>query len=163
MSGKTDFTQHEDIFIQILKQWDASLDSMAALFRLRLTCTTAKKVVDTILEPGQTAIPPWLAMLYARKSFITDNEVIAAIHTIDRDLRYIKMAEIFRTLQENYFFDERVVGMILYHMQIKIDDFILAIKACITHNFHKAILLLGDVLMRAMRRHIKTCDVVLSI
>jgi len=161
MSGNTDFTQHEDVFIQIIKQWDASLDSMEALVRLRLTCTTAKKIVDTILEPGQTAIPPWLAMLYARKSAITDKEVGAAMQTPDRNLRYIKLAEIFRTLEENYFFDERVVEIIFYKMKVKIDDFISAIRDCILHNFQKGILLLGDVLMRAMRCYVKNSDVVL--
>jgi len=161
MSGNTDFTRHEDVFIQIIKQWDASLDSMAALVRLRLTCTTAKKIVDTILEPGQTAIPPWLAELYATKSAVTDNEVSAAMQTIDRNLRYMKLAEIFRTLQDNYFFDERVVGVIFSNMKVKIDDYILAIRDCISHDFKKGILLLGDVVIRAMRCYVKNSDVVL--
>jgi len=161
MSLKMDFTQHEDILHHILNQWDASLDSMVALLRLRQTCTKAKKIVDIMLQPEHKNIPQWLAVLHTRKSAITDNEVSAAIHTRDRTVRYIKMAEIFRTLQEKYFFDERVVGMIFYHMQLKIDDFILAIRDCITHKFHEAIMLLGDVLMRAMRCYIKDCDVVL--
>jgi len=161
MSGNTNFTQHEDVFLQILKQWDASLDSMVSLLRLRATCTTAKKIVDAILEPGQTAIPPWLAALYASKSAITDREVRAAMQTPDRDSRYIELAEIFRTLQQNYYFDERVVGVIFYNMKVKIDDYILAIRDCISHNYYEGILLLGDVLMRAMRCYVKNRDTIL--
>ena len=161
MVWKLDFTQHEDVFIQIIKQWDASLDSMTALLRLRLTCTTAKKIVDTILEPGQTAIPHWLAVLYASKSAITDNEVSAAMQTRDTNLRYIKLAEIFFTLQDNYFFDERVVEVIFSNMKVKINDYILAIRDCISHDFKKGILLLGDVVIRAMRCYVKNSDVVL--
>jgi len=167
MQRKTDFTQHEDVLLQILQRWDASLDSMAALLRLRLTCTKAKGMVDTILEPGQKAIPQWLAMLHARASAITNNENYGGTATKQpplvaaRNLRCVKMTEVFRTLQENYFFDERVVGMIFCNMHTVVDEIILAIEASITHNFHEAIRLLGDVCIRAMRCHITNRDIIL--
>ena len=71
-----DFTKNEDVLRHILGQWDASVDGFAALLRLRSTCTNAKHIVDTLLQP----VPPWLAMLYARTSGTTDNEVLLKLN-----------------------------------------------------------------------------------
>jgi len=170
MLGKSDFTKNEDVLRHILEQLDASVDSFATLLRLRLTCTIAKNTIDTMLQPGQKEVPQWLAMLRARTSAITHSKVLLDLNggagtkqdpPIHWKLRYITRAEVFRTLQENYFFDERVVGIIFYHMQTKVDDIILAVETSITHKFHEAICLFGDVCIRAMRCHIKNRDIVL--
>jgi len=170
MSGKSDFTKNEDVLLQILEQWDALIDSMAALLRLRLTCTKAKSIIDTILQPGQKAIPHWLATLHARTSAITDNEVLLNINggagtkkhpQIDRKFRYIKRTEVFCMLQENCFFDERVVRIIFHHMRTEVDHIIEAIETSITHKFHEAISLLGDICIRVIQCHVKNRDIVL--
>jgi len=165
-----DLTKNEDVLRHILGQWDALVDSFAALLRLRSTCTNAKHIVDTLLQPGQKEIPPWLAMLHARTSGITDNEVLLKLNgcagtqehpVVHWKLRYITRTEIFRTLQQNYFFDDRVVRMIFHHMRAYVDDMILAVNN-ITHVFHEAIRLLADVCIRAMRCHIKNRDIVVQ-
>lgn len=170
MSRKTDFTKNEDVVRQILEQLDASVHSFATLLRLRVTCATAKSIIDTMLQPGQEEIPQWLRMLRARTSAVTHSEVLLDLAggagtkedpPIHWKLLYISRAEVFRMLQENYFFDERVVGIIFCHMRTKVDDIILAVQTAITHKFHEAICLFGDVCIRAMRCHIKDRDIVL--
>jgi len=42
-----------------------------------------------------------------------------------------------------------------------VDDIILAVETSITHKFHEAIVLLGDICIRAMRCHIKNRHIVL--
>ena len=164
-----DLTKNEDVLRHILGQWDASVDSFAALLRLRSTCTKAKHIVGAILQPGQKDIPPWLATLHARTSGVTDDEVLLKLNggagtqehpVVHWKLHYITRTEVFRTLQQNYFFDDRVVGIIFRHMHPKLDNMILAVKT-ITHVFHQAVRLLADVCIRAMRCHIKNRDIVL--
>jgi len=46
-------------------------------------------------------------------------------------------------------------------MRAEVDEMILAVEISITHVFHEAIRLLGDVCIRAIRCHIKTRDIVL--
>jgi len=165
-----DFTQDVDIFQQVLEYCDASLDSFVTLLRLRCTCHKVKRIVDTILLPGQKAVPRWLAMLHARTSTITDNEVLANVNggagtkehpRIGRKYKYIKRAEVFRTLEENYFFDERLVRMIFNHMRTEVYQIIEATETSITHDFQEATLLLGDVCINAMWCHVKNRDIVL--
>jgi len=170
MSGRTDFTKNEDVVRQILEQLDASVDSFATLLRLRVTCATAKSIIDTMLKPGQEEIPRWLGMLRARTSGVTHSAVLLDLAggagtkedpPIHWKLWYISRAEVFRMLQENYFVDRRFVGIIFWHMRTKVDDIILAVQTAITHTFHEAICLFGDVCIRAMRCHIKDRDIVL--
>ena len=165
-----DFTKHADVLHLILAQWNASVDSFAALLRLRSTCTTAKQSVDTMLQPGQDKVPHWLPLLYARTRDITNREVLLNLRggpgmeetpQIHESLRYITRAEVFRNLQPSYFFDEKAVGIILYHLNTQLDMVILAIEHSITHQFHAAIRLLGDVCIRAMRCHLKNRDILL--
>jgi len=165
-----DFTQDVDIFQQVLEYYDASMESFAMLLRLRSTCRKVKRIVDTILLPGQKAVPRWLAMLHARTSTITEEEVSANVNggagtkehpRIGRKYKYIKRAEVFRTLEENFFFDERLVSMIFYHMRTEVYQIIEAIDTSITHDFQEATLLLGDVCVKAMWCHVKNRDIVL--
>jgi len=79
---------------------------------------------------------------------------------IHEALRYITRAEVFRTLQES-FFDERAVSIIFYHLHTNLDGVILAIKMSITQQFHAAILLLGEVCIRAMQCHRRNRDILL--
>ena len=88
------------------------MESFARLLRLRSTCRKVKRLVDTILLPGQKAVPQWLAVLHARTSAITSGEVLANINggagtkehpRIGRKYKFIKRVGVFRTLEENYF------------------------------------------------------------
>ena len=170
MSGKTDFTKNEDVVRQILEQLDASVDSFATLLRLRVTCAAAKSIIDAMLQTGQEGIPQWLGMLRARTSAVTHSTVSLDLAggagtkedpPIHWNLWYISRAEVFRMLQENYFVDSRFVGIIFWHMRTKVDHIIVAVQTAITHTFHEAICLFGDVCIRAMRCHIKDRDIVL--
>jgi len=167
---RVDCTKNEDVFRQILDQLDTSVGSFAALLRLRSTCTTAKGIIDGMLHPVSKEIPGWLRMLRARTSAITHSKVLLDLNggagtqddpPIHWKLKYITRADVFRTFQENYFFDERVVGIILDCMHTRVGDIILAVRDAITHNFHEAVCLFGDVCIRAMRCHIKNRDIVL--
>jgi len=164
------FTRDADIFRQVLEHCDASIESYVMLLRLQSTCRIAKRTVDAFLLPGQKDVPRWLAVLHARTNTITEDEVLAHVNggpgtkehpRIGRRYKYIKRAEVFRVLQDNYFFDERLVGMIFHHMRTEVHQMIEAIDTSITHDFYEGTLLLADVCIKAMWHHVKNRNIVL--